>query len=379
MEEESRTEIYKRICVHLAIVLCGVLFIIFILPGLAKFFTPLIIAWIIAMMANPLVHFLEKRIKIMRKHGSAIVIVFVIVAISGLLYAVTAALFTQVSSMFETLPGIYENVMDNLQQFASSLHEKYDIIPANIKNFFSDNESKINEYILAALNSLSTSPVSAVGSVASSIIDTFIISILTLMIAYFFTAGNDKIKLAVKKCMPESINDSIDIIKNTVFIAIGGYLKACFQIMIVMFIILLLFFVVMKVDYAVPVALITAILDFLPFIGTGTVLMPWAVYSIITGEYLKALALVMAYLVTMIVRRLLEPKLVGDSIGMSPFLTLISMFIGYRLTGMIGLIIGIPVGMVLKEFYEKGLFSHTIEGIKILAGRINEYRKYWQN
>ena len=379
MEEESRTEIYKRICVHLAIVLCGILFLVFVLPRLARFFTPLIIAWIIAMMANPLVRFLEKRIKIMRKHGSAIVIVLVIVAISGLLYAVTAALFTQVSSMFETLPGIYENVMDNLQQFAFSLHEKYDIIPANIKNFFSDNESKINEYIMAALNSLSTSPVSAVGSVASSIVDTFIISILTLMIAYFFTAGNDKIKSVVKKCMPVGISDSIEIIKNTVFIAIGGYLKLCFQIMIVMFIILLLFFLVMKVDYAVPVALITAILDFLPFIGTGTVLMPWAVYSVITGEYLKALALVMAYLVTMIVRRLLEPKLVGDSIGMSPFLTLISMFIGYRLTGMIGLIIGIPVGMVLKEFYEKGLFNHTIEGVKILAGRINEYRKYWQS
>ena len=379
MEEESRTEIYKRICVHLAIVLCGILFLVFVLPRLARFFTPLIIAWIIAMMANPLVRFLEKRIKIMRKHGSAIVIVLVIVAISGLLYAVTAALFTQVSSMFETLPGIYENVMDNLQQFAFSLHEKYDIIPANIKNFFSDNESKINEYIMAALNSLSTSPVSAVGSVASSIVDTFIISILTLMIAYFFTAGNDKIKSVVKKCMPVGISDSIEIIKNTVFIAIGGYLKACFQIMIVMFIILLLFFLVMKVDYAVPVALITAILDFLPFIGTGTVLMPWAVYSVITGEYLKALALVMAYLVTMIVRRLLEPKLVGDSIGMSPFLTLISMFIGYRITGMLGLIIGIPVGMVIKEFYEKGLFNHTIEGIKILAGRINEYRKYWQS
>ena len=118
MEEESRTEIYKRICVHLAIVLCGILFLVFVLPRLARFFTPLIIAWIIAMMANPLVRFLEKRIKIMRKHGSAIVIVLVIVAISGLLYAVTAALFTQVSSMFETLPGIYENVMDNLQQFA---------------------------------------------------------------------------------------------------------------------------------------------------------------------------------------------------------------------------------------------------------------------
>ncbi|MFG6392893.1 MAG: sporulation integral membrane protein YtvI [Lachnospiraceae bacterium] len=377
MEENNQVVMHKKICVHLAVVLGGLLFLIFVLPGLVKFFAPLIIAWIIAMMANPLVHFLEKRIKIMRKHGSAIVIVLVIIAITGLLYAVISALFSQVSSMLGTLPDIYENVLDNLQQFALALHEKYDIIPANIKNLFADNESKINEYILAALNSLSTSPVSAVGSVASSLVDIFIISILTLMIAYFFTAGSDRIKAAVKKCMPESISASIAIVRDTVFIAIGGYLKACFYIMIVMFIILLVFFAAMKVEYAVPVALITAILDFLPFIGTGTVLMPWALYSVITGEYLKALALIMAYLVTMIVRRLLEPKLVGDSIGMSPFLTLISMFIGYRIMGVSGLIVGIPVGMILKEFYEKGLFDHTIKGIKILAGDINEYRKYW--
>ncbi len=376
MEKESKSVIHKKICAHLAIVLCGILFLIFILPGLVKFFAPLVVAWIIAMMANPPVRFLENRIKIMRKHGSAIVIVFVIVAITVVLYAVVHALFTQVSSMVETLPDIYGNVLDNLQQFTLTLHEKYDIIPANIKKLVTNNESKINEYILSALDSLSTGSVSAVSSVASSVIDIFILSILTLMIAYFFTAGNDRIKAVIRKNMPESINKSL--IKNTVFIAIGGYLKACFQIMIVMFIILLVFFVAMKIEYAVPVALITAILDFLPFIGTGTVLIPWALYSAITGGYIKALFLIIAYLVTMLVRRLLEPKLVGDSIGMSPFFTLISMFIFYRLTGVSGLIIGIPVGMVIKEFYEKGFFNHTIEGIKILAGDINEYRKYWQ-
>ena len=79
----------------------------------------------------------------------------------------------------------------------------------------------------------------------------------------------------------------------------------------------------------------------------------------------------------MLVRRLLEPKLVGDSIGMSPFLTLISMFIGFRLMGVSGLILGIPAGMILKEFYEQGLMDNTINGIKILASDINEYRKYW--
>ena len=283
MEEKSRRELRKKICVHLTLVLCGILFIVFAVPKLAGFFAPLIVAWIIAIMANPLVHFLEKRIKIVRKHGSAIVIVLVILIIIGLLYALLNTLFVQMSSLVEKLPDIYETVMGNIQAFMESMHEKYNIIPANIKNIFSNDDSKLNDYILAALDSLQVDTVSAVGSVASSLVDMFIISILTIMIAYFFTAGNDKIKNFVKSCMPEGINSFIMIVKNTVFVALGGYIKACFQIMIVMFVILLAFFVVMNVEYAVPIALITAILDFLPFIGTGTVLMPWAAYSIITG------------------------------------------------------------------------------------------------
>ena len=74
-----------------------------------------------------------------------------------------------------------------------------------------------------------------------------------------------------------------------------------------------------------------------------------------------------AYFITLFVHRILEPKLIGDSVGMSPFLTLISMFIFYRLIGMLGLIIGIPVGMVLQAFYEGGVFDNTIRGIKILV------------
>lgn len=376
MEEENKKEIHKRICVHLAIIICSLLLLVFLVPKLIRFFAPLIIAWIIAMMANPLVHFLEKKINIVRKQGSAIVIVMVIIAIIALIYVVVSTLFSQVSSMIETLPDVYESVSSNLQNFVNSLHQKYNIIPENINKIFVGDEGKFNDYILALLNSIQE-PVSTVSSAASSLINMFILSILTLMLAYFFTAGNDKIKAVVKKHMPESIKDSIRLIKNTVFTAIGGYLKACFQIMILMFLILFIFFSIMRINYAATIAIITAILDFFPFVGTGFVLMPWAAYSAITGAYLKAAVLILTYFITMLVRRLLEPKLVGDSVGMSPFLTLLSMFIGYRIMGMLGLIVGIPIGMILKEFYEKGIFDNTINGIKILANDINEYRKYW--
>ena len=83
-----------------------------------------------------------------------------------------------------------------------------------------------------------------------------------------------------------------------------------------------------------------------------------------------------AYVICLVVHRLLEPKLVGDSVGMSSFATLLSMFIGYRLIGMLGLIIGIPVGMILKAFKEQGVFEPIVRGVKILVQDFNEYRKY---
>ena len=235
---------------------------------------------------------------------------------------------------------------------------------------------QLNEYILTALKSLKSSPVSTVGNVASSLIDFFVLLILTLMMTYFFVADHDSIKEAVEKHTPDSIKKGWQMVKDIIVKAIGGYLKACFQIMIVIFAILFIIFLLMGQKYAALIAFITAFLDFLPFVGTGTVLTPWAVYCVITGNYSSALILVGAYFITLFVHRILEPKLIGDSVGMSPFLTLISMFIFYRLIGMLGLIIGIPVGMVLQAFYEGGVFDNTIRGIKILVRDINQYRKF---
>ena len=122
--------------------------------------------------------------------------------------------------------------------------------------------------------------------------------------------------------------------------------------------------------------MVTAFLDFLPFLGTGIIITPWAIYCALTGDYLSVVVLVITYFVSLLAHRLLEPKLVSDNIGMSPFATLLSMFIGYRLIGMLGLIVGIPVGMIVVAFVEQGIFDSQIRGIRILLDDWNEYRKY---
>ena len=374
--EENNRELRKKICVHLAVCLAFILIAIFAIPPLFLLCLPLIVAWFIAMIANPLVRFLENKIKIMRKHGTVIVIVLVLALICAAIYGIISFIVVQTSLLIDDLPSVYESVVNNIQQAMSVLHEKINIIPADVQSMLGKKNVQLNEYILTALKSLKTSPVSTVGNVASSLIDFFVLLILTLMMTYFFVADHDKIKEEVVAHMPESIKKGWQMTKDIIVKAIGGYLKACFQIMIVVFVILFTIFLIMGQKYAALIALITAFLDFLPFLGTGIILTPWAIYEIITGDYKAAVILVAAYFISLFVHRILEPKLIGDSVGMSPFLTLISMFIFYRLIGMLGLIVGIPIAMVLQAFYEGGVFDNTIRGIKILVKDINEYRKF---
>lgn len=375
--ENERKELHRKILVNL-LVSGGILAaLIFCLPFLVRFFMPLIIAWIIASIANPLVRFLEQKIKIMRKHGSAIVIVAVLLLVGILLYMLSAAIFVEVRSLVADMPQVYEQVMDNLHDSLQQLHGRFDFIPANIGDFFSAKDSAFNGMITSFFDSIKTDSFAAVGSFAGSLIDIVVLVILTLMMSYFFVAEREMIKDTVQKHMPKAVKDFWHMAMDTCICAITGYLKACFKIMLIMIVVLTIIFCgVMRIRYGFFLAVLTSFLDFLPFLGTGIIITPWGIYCAITGDYVQVVLLVITYLVCLLLHRLLEPKLVGDSVGMSPFATLISMFIGYRLIGMLGLILGIPVGMIVMAFKEQGVFESQVRGIRILAKDIDEYRKY---
>lgn len=378
--QEDRKELHRRICVNIGLALAFILFVIFVLPHILRFFAPLIVAWVVAMIANPVIRFLEKRIKIMRKHGTALMIVLVLLAVCALIYGLCAVTFNQISSLLKELPGIYASVTENIQEVFQSLHARWHIIPADIHEVFSDRETAANDYIMTALNgmmdSLNKGAFSKMGSVASSVADFIVYTVLTILASYFMTVEKDNISRALREKMPLEVESFWCRVKDICRQAIGGYFKAHFQIMVVIFFITVIPFAIMGISYSSLLAVLIAVVDFLPFFGAGTILIPWAVYELITGSYRYAVILFVLYFVIMVVRQLLEPKLIGDSIGISSFEILIFMLIGYRLCGMLGLILSIPAGMVVMACYREGMFDSYIRGIKILVQDINEYRKY---
>ena len=135
-------------------------------------------------------------------------------------------------------------------------------------------------------------------------------------------------------------------------------------------------FEILGISYSILLALTIAIIDFLPVLGTGLVFWPWTIIAFLNEKYVEAIVILVLYLACQIIKQVLQPKMVGDSIGISPFYTLIFMFIGYKLYNVIGMIFGIPVGMVLVSLYRLGMFEQIIRGIKIIATGINDFRKY---
>lgn len=377
---EDRKDLHRRILVNLGVALAGVLLLIFVVPPLVRFLMPLIVAWIVAMIANPIIRFLEKRIKIMRKHGSALVIILVLAALIAAFYGLAVLVASQFSSWVTELPDVYDSVTQNLQHLFRSLHQKYNIIPADVKLAFDQRENMLDSYIQKAIDGLlkmvKSGSLSKVSSLASSLMDFLVYAILTILASYFMTVEKDHFTKLLQEKTPAGVQRIWDKIKKIFIRAIGGYFKAHFQIMIVIFFITVIPFAFMGISYSGLLAVVIAIVDFLPFFGAGTVLVPWAFYRLVTGSYTYAAILFVIYVVVLIVRQALEPKLIGDNIGTSPFETLVFMLVGYRLAGMLGLIVGIPVGMILMECYREGMFDDYIRGIKILAHDINEYRKY---
>lgn len=367
--------IYIKILVNVLLFVIGVLAVIFLVPKLLRFFMPFVIGFIVSVIANPLVKFLEKRVKILRKHSSAIIIVLVIGAVVGAIYALVSVLVNEVSNLIRDFPNIYKSMEAQFQTISLKLSNIYDKLPVGITAKLDEAGNNITGYASQIVADSSKFDISDAGYYAKNLMDIILYAIVTIMSAYFFIAERDNLAAVIHRMTPASLMKSYNLIVSNFKTAVGGYFKAQFKIMLVLMVILFAGLEIIDVKYSFLFALLISFLDFLPFFGTGAVMWPWTLVEVLTGNYFKAAVLIIIYLVCTIVKQVLQPKMVGDSIGISPFSTLVFMFIGYRLLGVLGIIIGIPIGMVLVNFYKAGMFDGIVKGFKIIIHDINEFRK----
>lgn len=366
---------YLKALVNLILALVILLLVIFLLPRLLVFFSPFVVGWIIALIASPFVRFFEEKVKFKRKWGSAVVIVVIIALVVLILYLVGAKLIREVMGLMEALPGMWKSAEEDFTNIAANLSMVYDKLPLDIRQTIANISEQADAYMGDFLSRISTPTLTAVGNFAKQLPALIIGVIMSLLSAYLFVAQRDQVTEWLRSHIPVTIRNQYMIIRRGMVKAVGGYLKAQLKIEFWMYLLLVIGLTILRVDYALLISFGIAILDFLPFFGTGTVMLPWAVIKILSADYRMAVGLLIIWGVGQLARQVIQPKIVGDSIGVPPLPTLLFLFIGFKVAGVVGMIVAVPMGLILITMYEEGVFNTTRNSVMILVSGFNRFRR----
>lgn len=366
---------YWQVAVSLVFSLLATAAFIIIGVKAIVFFMPFVIGWCISAIAAPVVNWLEKHFKIVKKLGSALIVVLVIGLIVLVIYLAVSRLVTEVGDLLKNIPDLYDQLASGLTQIGRSMSGLFARLPEEVRSGFQTMMSNLNEYMGKLISKIGEPTVTAAGNLAMRL-PFFLVSLLVSVIsAYFFTVERDEVLSWAKKVMPQAIVKRMTLVMDNLRYAVGGYFKAQFKIMGVVFLILMMGLALLKINYFALIAFLIAFLDFLPFFGTGTAMIPWALYKFLVGDYKTAILLFVLYAITQLVRQVLQPKLVADSMGMNPLVTLLLLYVGYRVSSVLGLILSVPIGMVVINMYQAGAFDYIFDDARILVDGVLRLRE----
>ena len=366
---------YLKIFANLIYVIVIICILAFAIPKLLGFFAPFVVGFILSLIANPVVRFLEKRINIKRKYGSVIMIVSVVGIIVLACYGLIVALVNGLGEFVDYIPTLYSDASVELTNAAQQLQAILNKLPLKNEVDFTSVGETLGTWVTSLIAGLDTESVSAVGDVAKSLPNILVGVIVGVLATYFFIADHDKLSQMMHKHCPILFSGNSLLVYRELIRVVWGYFKAQFKIMGVMYIVLAIGLTVIGVRYGWIWAAGIAFLDMLPVFGTGFILWPWTVIKLLSGNYGMAAGMLVIYAVCQVTHQLIQPKLIGDSVDLNPFATLFFMFIGYKLKGMLGMIIAIPTGMILIQLYKLGAFDTAIWCVREIAKDFNDFRR----
>lgn len=366
---------YFKALANLGVALVVLLLVILLLPRMIIWFMPFVAAGIISLIASPLVRFFEEKIKLKRKAGSAFVIIVVIALVILVIYLVGSKLIEEGIGLLNALPEMWASMEEDLASVGDKLSVIYDKLPGDTQEAISNLGKQVGEFMAGLFEKIGTPTITAVGNFAKQLPSMLISIIMCLLSAYFFVADRYQMGEWFKEHIPASIMNRYAMIRRSIIKSVGGYFKAQLKIEIWMYLLLVIGLSILGVDYVLLIALGIAVLDLLPFLGTGTVMVPWAIIKIFSGDYKMAIGLLIIWGVGQLARQLIQPKIVGDSIGVPPIPTLFLLYIGFKIGGVIGMIIAVPLGLLIYTLYQEGAFDTTKNSIAILISGLNHFRK----
>lgn len=360
----KRWEIYLDIIMELLVILAGALLLIFVLPKAIVFLWPFVAGWIISMMAHPVIEYLEKKVKLPKKFGSAILIAAVITGIIVVLYFAVRGIALQVIGFIQDAPDIRHEIMRQGMFFQKKIEQFLSILPPSFGKQFDQWSGSIGDLFKKAASSAGDYGVAHAGGVAKGVTSGLLGLVVMLFAAYMFSLEREKLIAWYEKCIPGFVKHKINVfMKNSVGVLVS-YCLAQLKIMIVIIAILWIGFFIAGIGHSFIYSVLVGIVDIFPILGTGTVIIPWAIFKLITGDIKTAVILLIIYAICLVLKQVLQPKMMGDSMGISALTTIFLIYVGLKFGGLGGMLLALILGMFVINLYRLGVFDRKIAFFK---------------
>ena len=331
--------------------------------------SPFIIAFVLAYALQRPIKWAEKKLHL-KSHSiiSFLLVLLVVLIVMGVLSIVVLVLFNELKGFASYLTTQFSSIDElivTLENYAMGVIVR---LPQGIRGTVSD-------YVTNAFDSLGkgqseldlsmlSAPLSGAWSVVKSLPSTILSVVVAVVSCFFMASDYDKVKDLFLGFFSEKKRKNIIKTKRSATRALAKLFKAYATIMAITFAEMFLGLFLLKLigvydgSYIAIISFVTCIIDIIPVLGTGTVLIPWAVYNLIFGNFGMGVGLLVIYAVITVIRQIIEPKLVANQAGLPAIVTIMAMFLGVRVFGAFGIILLPFTVIILKLLYDEGvLFS----------------------
>lgn len=354
---------YKKVGKRL-ITFLFTLIILYIAFKLSVFYSPFLIAFIISLIIEPLIRKVMKITNLTRKASAILTLIIVFSIIIALLIWGITSLITETSVILDNLNDNAENIINKVTELITNFNFDNIKLPNQIKDIIQNTFNNI----VGKGSDIAQSILTSIMNMVTNIPKILIYIAITIIATYFVCADKMYLLDQLEHHLPRNWVNKFGIKLKKVISSLGDYLKAEGVIILISFFIVLIGLLVfnivgMNVKYPLIIAIFIGFVDALPILGSGTVLVPWAVITAFNGDITLAISLIVLYVVVVVTRQLTEPKIVSNHIGIHPVFTLIAMYTGFKAIGVIGMFIGPIILIILNDVFETMIDNGVVKTI----------------
>ena len=365
----------ERLALRIILAALAVFFVMTVVPEIWRFLSPFLVAIPVAASLQPAIRFLQVKLRFRRGLAVALGVLLVCSAAFIFIYWVVSFLVVQLSAVVSNAPSIMDTVTGFLQSAANRILDAAQAMPENIGQ-------TIRSSLESTFAALSASGVTIAGgmgnfvlSFAASLPYVFIYTNFLVLGIFFISSRFPSMMGYLRKNTALDRGDGIATLRKSAAKGMLGYIRVQLLFFLITLLLSWICFQSFGFQYAILIGLVAALMELIPQFGCGTLYLPWAIISFIVGENHNGWVVLGLYLVHQAIRRLTEPMMLGNNMGVSPLLSLIGMFVGLHLGGIVGLILG-PVVMVILV---SAVRARLLDGIMADCSTLYQYMKgRWQ-